>query len=201
MAIFETTQKQYELVRGDNPGPAQSFFRGDSLPVMVSWNVTRGDARTYDWPTVKTVDSDSFVGHIQARTGLALDLPTERQWEYACRAGTISRFNNGGDTEEDLKKLGIYKGNQMPGRMPVRVVGSFLPNAWGLYDMHGNKQEWCLDPYITQKGQPGRVLRGGSFSSGAKDCASSSMTGAFASTAAQGFRLCFSTVQNSDSLL
>ena len=79
---------------------------------------------------------------------MGCDLPTEAQWEYACRAGTNSEYNNGGDKEEDLKQVGRYKGNQSDGKGgsngPV-PVGSYLPNAWMLYDMHGNAIEWCLD--------------------------------------------------------
>lgn len=145
IGVFEVTQKQYKLVTGDSP----SWYKGDTRPVEdVSWNTIRGHSDSYNWPNVKTVDPNSFVGLLRSKTGLSLDLPTEAQWEYACRAGTTSSYNNGGNTEADLKTLGRYSGNQNDGRggySEHTTVGSYAPNAWGLYDMHGNVIEWCLD--------------------------------------------------------
>ncbi len=192
MGVFEVTQKQYELVTGGNP----SQFKGDMRPVEnVSWNMIRGDSSSYNWPSSANVDSSTFMGKLQARTGLKFDLPTEAQWEYACRAGTTSKYNNGGDTVADLKKLGRFLFNQAgraweesdadlarhepdgKGGYSERhtVVGSYLPNAWGLYDMHGNVWEWCLDwkgnlsggvtdPQGSSSGSD-RVRRGGSWNS------------------------------------
>lgn len=145
MGVFGITQKQYQLVMGNNP----SFYKGDMRPVeSVSWNDIRGDSSTYNWPNVTTVNPSSFIGKLQAKTSLNFDLPTESQWEYACRARTTSGYNNGGSTDADLKMLGRFKGNQADGRGGYRqhaTVGSYMPNAWGLYDMHGNVWEWCLD--------------------------------------------------------
>ena len=145
--IFEVTQKQYELVTGTNP----SEYKGDMRPVdNVSWDTIRGNSSIYDWPRSSNVAPYSFMGRLRARTGLNFDLPTEAQWEYACRAGTTSKFNNGGDTEDDLKQLGRYRDNLSDGKgeyLTSTTVGSYLPNAWGLYDMHGNIWEWCLDWY------------------------------------------------------
>lgn len=175
MGVFEITQKQYQLVIGNNP----SFYKGDMRPVeCVSWNDIRGDSSTYNWPNVTTVNSSSFIGKLQVKTGLNFDLPTESQWEYACRAGTTSDYNNGGSTDADLKMLGRFNGNQADGRGGYgehTTVGSYMPNAWGLYDMHGNVLEWCLDWYGGLNGDavtdwPGvhsgssRVLRGGYWS-------------------------------------
>ena len=182
MGVFEVTQKQYQLVMGSNP----SSYKGDARPVeCVSWNTIRGDSSTHNWPSVTTVDANSFMGKIRAKTGLSLDLPTEAQWEYACRAGTTSDYNNGGSTEADLKKLGRYKGNQNDGRggyLEHTKVGSYMPNAWGLYDMHGNVWEVCLDWYgdlsssTDPKGPTSgseRVERGGDWSLYAGGCTSS----------------------------
>ena len=76
IGVFEVTQKQYELVTGNNP----SYYKGDARPVeYVSWNTIRGKSDTYNWPNVKTVEVNSFIGRIRAKTGLSLDLPTEAQ--------------------------------------------------------------------------------------------------------------------------
>ncbi|MBO7685921.1 MAG: SUMF1/EgtB/PvdO family nonheme iron enzyme [Kiritimatiellae bacterium] len=182
MGIFEVTQKQYELVTGDTP----SYYKDDMRPVeYVSWNAIRGS--NY-WPTVRAVAADSFAGRLQARTGLNFDLPTEAQWEYACRAGTTSDYNNGTNSASTLDLLGRYSGNQSDGRGGFTnahtTVGSYLPNAWGLYDMHGNVWEWCLDWYdyslsgdVPDPEGPTsgtrRVIRGGSWQNLANLCKSS----------------------------
>ena len=176
MGVFPVTQKQYQLVTGGNP----SFYKGDTRPVeYVSWNTIRGDSSTYDWPTVKAVDANSFVGRIQKRTGLSLDLPTEAQWEYACRAGTSGSFNNGTDCNF-LGRISSTQNDLRGGFSQHTTVGQYLSNTWELYDMHGEVYEWCLDwygtidkhapasdPYGADSGSK-RLLRGGSwyFSSG-----------------------------------
>ena len=179
--VFEVTQKQYELVTGGNP----SDYKGYKRPVEnVSWDTIRGDSTIYDWPNSANVDPNSFVGRIQARTGLTLDLPTVAQWEYACRAGTTSKYNNGGNAEDDLKQLGRYCHNQSDGKggySEHTVVGSYQPNTWGLYDMHGNVWEWCIDygglfagnDPVTYSGVY-RVARGGDWRDYAAYCTSSS---------------------------
>jgi formylglycine-generating enzyme required for sulfatase activity len=182
MGVFEVTQKQYQLVTGSNP----SDYTGNARPVEnVSWNTIRGNSDTHNWPSVTTVDANSFMGKIRAKTGLSLDLPTEAQWEYACRAGTTSDYNNGGSTEADLQLLGRYKGDQNDGRggySQHTKVGSYTPNARGLYDMHGNVWEWCLDwsGNLSSSTDPkgptsgtGRVIRGGGWGYNADGCTSS----------------------------
>jgi len=184
IGIFEITQKQYELVTGANP----SEFKGDKRPVEhVSYNMIRGSSYGAKWPASSAVDPMSFMGRLRARTGLDFDLPTEAQWEYACRAGTTSAFNNGGDSEDDMKRLGRYINNCSDGKggysQHYTAVGAYLPNAWGLYDMHGNVWEWCLDwagelssPMMDPKGTARgytRILRGGSWGDNAMECCAS----------------------------
>jgi len=137
MGVFTITQKQYMQVVGTNP--TQASHQGDMRPVEVSWNAIRGDSAVHNWPTVKTVDPNTFVGMIQSKTGLYLDLPTEAQWEYACRAETSSYYVNGGGSDNDLKVLGRgWSDSSVP-------VGLYVCNLWGIYDVHGNVGQWCLD--------------------------------------------------------
>jgi len=126
---YPVTQQQYEAVMGNNP----SHFKDANRPVeCVSWN-----------------DAAQFCLHLSQITGKMYRLPSEAQWEYACRAGTIASFSCGptittdlanydGSNGYDSEPKGIY-------RAQTTQVGSFLPNAFGLYDMHGNVLEWCQD--------------------------------------------------------
>ena len=198
IGVFEVTQKQYELVTGSNP----SKYQGNTRPVeCVSYNDLRGSEKGSRWPGDTEVDAGSFFGKLRAKTGMMFDLPTEAQWEYACRAGTTSAFNSGksltGEMEcPNMAKVGRYECNQNDGKGGYGEhtrVGSYLPNAWGLYDMHGNVWEWCLDwfnsPYstdaVTDPSGPSsgsnRVLRGGCWSYGAQACRSASRSYIFPS--------------------
>ena len=185
IGVFEVTQRQYELVVGDNPARA----KGTARPVeSISWNSVRGDSSKFNWPSSTEVAPSSFMGRLRSRTGLlSLDLPTEAQWEYACRAGTTSSYNNGGDSVDDMNLLGRHHRNLSDGRGRYShahaAVGSYRPNAWGLYDMHGNVWEWCLDwdsdlseGMTDPMGPPlgtKRVERGGGWTSKANRCVSS----------------------------
>ena len=193
MGVFEVTQKQWELVMGTKP----SYFSNASCyatrPVeQVSYNDIRGSSAGAGWPASSAVDATSFLGKLRSKTGLdGFDLPTEAQWEYACRAGTTSMYNNGGDTEDDLITLGRYgwSSSMNPSSScgtasGTAAVGSYAPNAWGLYDMHGNVSEWCLDRYgdlsygvdpagLGSSSGSYRVLRGGGWGGDADYCTSS----------------------------
>lgn len=188
MGIFEVTQMQFFLVTGLRP----SYHRyNDALPVeQVSYDMIRGVVNGSKWPSSSAVDASSFMGLLKSKTGLDCDLPTSAQWEYVCRAGTESLYNNGGDTDSDLAKVGRFKGNG--GRQFDNVVvGLYQPNAWGLYDMHGNVWEWSLDwsgkmsggtdPKGPSTGKL-RILRGGSFFDGPEYCNSSGYSDVVSST-------------------
>jgi len=149
MATTMVTQGQWQKVMGNNP----SNFKGDdNLPVeTVTWD-----------------DAVDFCKKLSEKEGLKYRLPTEAEWEYACRAGTTTEYNTG-DGEDALKEGGWYSGNSDQKTHPV---GQKKPNAWGLYDMHGNVWQWCSDWYGDYPGADAsdpqgvdngsaRVLRGG----------------------------------------
>lgn len=150
--MYEVTQAQWKAVMGSNP----SHFKGNDLPVeSVSWN-----------------DVQSFIQKLnQQEKGNKYRLPTEAEWEYACRAGSNTRFSFG----DDAAVLGQYAWyNKNSGKSP-HPVGQKKPNAWGLYDMHGNVAEWCqswwgqypsgpvTDPTEYSSSSTKRVIRGGSW--------------------------------------
>ena len=166
---FEVTQKQYELVMGSNP----SCYKGENHPVeQVSWN----DAVKF-CAELNTL----YAGKLPE--GYHFSLPTEAQWEYACRAGTATAFNNGNlltSEEAYFSDLGEISWYGEKGSSGHHEVGKKKPNAWELYDMHGNVFEWCLDwygkydgnttdPYGAESGTF-RVRRGGSWNGNAKFC-------------------------------
>ena len=196
MGIYEVTQKQYAMMLGTPP----SRFVGDMLPVeKVAWT---DHIRGYKyWPASgHDVDDWGFLGKLRTCVNgrIAFDLPTEAQWEYACRAGTGSSLNDGTSvvatgTEADanLAKLGWY-GAEGDGNSDSTThrVGLKEPNAWGLYDMHGNVYEWCLDylgdydasvtvdpPGPASESSQKRVLRGGSWYDRAPNARSGARTG------------------------
>lgn len=173
IGVFEVTQRQYERVTGRNPAQ----LKGATRPVeRVSWETIRGKPSEFGWPAVRTVSAGSFIGRLRARTALAFDLPTEAQWEFACRAGTSSAYGNGGNSASDLRTLGRFCGDCGDGRggfAEHTAVGSYAPNAWGLYDFHGNVWEWCLDAANGNAGDLFRMIRGGCWAGSAETCTSS----------------------------
>ena len=194
IGIFEVTQKQYALVMGSNSSDFDKLT--DKIPVeYVSWNTIRGNT---SWPASSAVSANSFMGRLRARTGLSdFDLPTEAQWEYACRAGTTTAYSYGASVNGEYM---WYNSNSSRER---HEVGTKKPNAWGLYDMHGNVCEWCLDWYVSNLGTMAvtdpkgassgslRVERGGSWGSGEMWCRSAVRSSYYPSDTyhAPGFRL------------
>lgn len=159
MAVFETTQAQYLRVRGVN----NSTHKGDLRPVDTVFGGIRdkgGSDESVSGGAFRTdvPHESSFLGILRAKSGLDFDLPTEAQWEYACRAGTTSSWNNRTDKEDGARygkylQSGDVKDPAAGTDLSVASarVGSYPPNAWGLYDMSGNVAEWCLDSYSTDK--------------------------------------------------
>ena len=207
IGIFQVTQEQWERVMDTKP----SMYKGITRPIeSVSYDMIRGSKTIIidrpienvscdmilgdgiDWPSTNgKVKTDSFIGRVRAKTGLAFDLPTEAQWEYACRAGTVTMLNSGKNLTvtqvcPNMAKVGRFADNRHDGKSldsDYTKVGMYLPNAWGLYDMHGNVCEWCLDWFanigpraeMDPKGSASgscRILRGGSYGSSASNCRS-----------------------------
>jgi formylglycine-generating enzyme required for sulfatase activity len=171
MGKYPITQAQYEAVMGENP----SDFKGPNRPVeQVSWH-----------------DAVSFCDKLSEMTGRTYRLPSEAEWEYACRAGATTPFSFGETITTDLAN---YDGNHTYGngskgiyREKTTDVGSFPANAFGLHDMHGNVWEWCQDVWHGNydgaptdgsawleggNHQERRVLRGGSWCDVPKVCKS-----------------------------
>lgn len=190
---YEVTQREYAALMGENP----STFQGESLPVEgVSWYdaIAYCNARSAaeGLTPAYTVDGSRVTWDLSSD---GYRLPTEAEWEYACRAGTVTPFNTQTSisvdeanywghypyqieenyfSQENLEtKPGIYREEPVP-------VGSFAPNAWGLYDMHGNVSEWVWDAYgdyaqeaavnpTGPEARPQRIYRGGAWNDFAKN--------------------------------
>ena len=147
MAITEATQAQYEAIIGNNPSDPRGL--GPNRPVQfVNWE-----------------DANEFCRRLSAQEGRVYRLPTEAEWEYACRAGSTGSFGGSGS----LNAMGWYASNRTN---LIPEVATKLPNAWGLFDMHGGVREWCSDYFgafdVTAAQDPRgpptgqfRVVRGG----------------------------------------
>ncbi len=159
---YLVTQEQWEAVMGNNP----SRFKGPKNPVeQVSWE-----------------DCQKFLGKLNAKVGSGagkFQLPSEAQWEFACRAGSTTKYYFG----DDAARLGDYAWYTANSEDKTHPVGEKKPNASGLYDMHGNVWEWCQDWFEDYKESPVddptgaatgsyRVLRGGGWGDPAGFCRS-----------------------------
>jgi formylglycine-generating enzyme required for sulfatase activity len=180
MGRYSVTQAQWRVVAGypqesQKLDPDPSEFKGDNHPVEnVSWE-----------------DAQEFCQRLSTKSGKTYSLPSEAQWEYACRAGTTMPFHYGEIITSDLVNFdGNYTYNDSPKgeyREQTSEVGIFPANDWGLHDMHGNVWEWCEDDYhSTYEGVPNdgsawvdtdressnRLLRGGSWNNYPENCRS-----------------------------
>lgn len=169
LARYEVTQELYQLIAGKNP----SRWKGPRNSVeMISWN----DAVEFCRKVTVELRQRKLI-----KEGEVIRLPSEAEWEYACRAGTTTRYSFG-DQADDLTHYAWFTGNAKGNDPPV---GKKKPNAWGLYDMHGYVWEWCQDSWHADyQGAPAdaraweekdakeRVLRGGSWADSAEHCRS-----------------------------
>lgn len=202
LGVYEVTQAQYLRIAGTNPSSFKDSSDFRIRPVeVVGWNLIRGT--TYIWPDDgHQVDETSFLGKLRMFAGHeGFDIPTEAQWEFACRAGVGAALYTGeelSDTRvsDNLEAISRYRqtglvggvsGTLPPAGSPAEVgatakVGSYLPNGYGLYDMIGNVWELCLDWYaadisgcdaeIGPLSGSVRAYRGGAFNTEAQYCRS-----------------------------
>jgi formylglycine-generating enzyme required for sulfatase activity len=171
LGTFLVTQAQYEKVMGKNP----SYFQGDKV---------KGDSSNHPVEQVSWEDAVEFCKKLselpeEKKAGRVYRLPTEAEWEYACRAGSKAAYSRGANS----KSLRDYAWFWVEGGNQTHPVGEKKANAWGLYDMHGNVWEWCSDWYgeypkgavsdpTGPKEGSARVDRGGGFRNEAADCRS-----------------------------
>ncbi|MHC6201881.1 formylglycine-generating enzyme family protein [Breznakiellaceae bacterium SP9] len=197
MSKTEVTQKDYQALMGNNP----SYFKGDNLPVE---SVTWYDAVAYC--NARSRKEGLTPAYTISGTGVSWDrsangcrLPTEAEWEYACRAGTTTSYSSGSSVDN----AGWYWNNSGSETHPV---GTKQANAWGLYDMHGNVYEWCWDWYgdysSGNQTDPGgaasgsyRVLRGGCWDSNAQFLRSAVRSGAAPTGSGYGYYYGFRLVR------
>jgi formylglycine-generating enzyme required for sulfatase activity len=176
---YPVTQRQWQMVMGNNP----SHFRGDDLPVeQVDWQ-----------------QSVEFCQKLSFLTGQKYRLPSEAEWEYACRAGTTTPYHFGKVARRTVANYYVYNPGQP---RQTTTVGSFSANAFGLYDMHGNVEEWCADEFHSSyQGAPtdgsawagghghSYVVRGGSWVISPGYCRSANRDGGEAATSYIGLRV------------
>lgn len=171
----EVTQAQWKALMATTPWKGERHVKvGSDYPaVYVNWE----DAMSF---CKKLTEQERRAGRLQR--DWEYTLPTEAQWEYACRAGTKTRYSFGNATDELDRHAWYRKNTFIIDEEYAHEVGKKLPNAWGLHDMHGNLWEWCSDwyikklpggnnPEVTSEG-PNRVVRGGSWNLGARSCRS-----------------------------
>ena len=215
MGVYEVTQRQYKRISGGLVGKWNGYEVSDVLPIN---SVQYSYLRSSDWPAnpSETGDANKWLTKLRTKTGVGtFDLPTDAQWEFACRAGTDTGLNNGtqlnfsngwstapgsctaldvvawwsGDAEWTVTK----KSGETETITSSHPVGLKVPNAWGLYDMHGNVTEFCRDwysegdaysdgsdvvepvgPAAKIDATPGRVIRGGAVGNPSFSCRSAS---------------------------
>lgn len=167
MAVFELTQRQWEQVTGKRPSCfCNNQFYAKRPVECVSYEMLRGKRAGLKWPVGKNIDTDSFLGILRKKSNMGnVDLPTESQWELACRAGSVSDYYDGrnieddsGDISEHLRMIARFDCGEVntndDGFSDVDLtsgtgeVGMLAPNALGLYDMLGNVEELCLDENV-----------------------------------------------------
>ena len=149
IGVFETTQAQWDAIGSKTITWSDNSYSTQD-PGKPALKIAVNDVRNATYPA--SPDSGSFLGKLIERTGIDFDLPSEAQWEFACRAGNgEGKWNDGSailvgsGQDANLDNLGHYEANIAARRTGPDIVGSYKANDWGLYDMHGNCSEFCLD--------------------------------------------------------
>ncbi len=212
MGVYEVTQAQYQKVMGKNP----SHFQGDAVAIKIPAKKHPQTGRTIEEAKIVPVDTSNYPVELvswedavafceklsslpsERAAGRVYRLPTEAEWEHACRAGSKTAYSFG----NDASSLGEYAWIIDNSGGKTHAVGQKQPNAWGLYDMHGNVWEWCMDRYgdyprgsvtdpVGASSGSRRVARGGSWVNTAEDCRSSDRNGGIPSSRinVSGFRV------------
>ena len=187
MGRYQVTKRQWTAVKGTSPwlGQKHEIDDPESPAVYVSWN-----------------DTQDFIAAVNVLTDQAYRLPSEAEWEYACRAGTTTQYFWGNDpTYTDIADYAWYAANCLTEQY-AHLVGQKLPNAWGLYDMSGNAYEWCQDwVHETYAGAPtdgsawvlpvgtNRMVRGGAWGIIPTECRSASRASSEPGNASYGIGL------------
>jgi len=184
LAIHTVTQGQWQEVMGNNP----SYFSRDGKEKDKVKDIKDADLKQFPVENVSWYDAQKFLKKLNEKEkgrGYLYRLPSEAEWEYACRGGATSKeecsyyfyfekpTNNLSSTQANFNGNYPYgKGEKGPYLGRTTKVGSYAPNKLGLYDMHGNVWQWCEDPWV--KGGSDRVIRGGSWHNPGKDCRAAS---------------------------
>ena len=161
LSVFELTESQYALVMGSSSSSLKpvektwSDIRGFDVVLTATvsgttWTQTK--KTLYSWPTSSNVDSSSFMGKIRSKSGMLFDLPTESQWEYACRGGATTPLYLGLTNSEINASFVCGDAVINSEGTGYSYIGNYTPNSFGLHDMTGSVDEWCLDVYKEKLG-------------------------------------------------
>ena len=194
MSKYLITQKQWKVIS-----------QLPSIDIELDCNPRYRREDNYPIENINWYEALEFCNRISVITGKNIMLPSESQWEYCCKAGTNTTYSFGDNITPELANYNRHKENVTP---RIKPIGSYPSNPWGLYDMHGNINEWCLDdwhinyenaptdgsPWLYEKNPyNSKILRGGNYYSTHRSCTSTSryLLSTYRKTIGVGFRICY----------